>query len=126
MEYSMMKKINLKIIITIKDEKINYFLTNYYQKIIEHFGPNELWFWGSRIYGDARPDSDIDVLIVSDVFSDIRLIKRRSTFLKTIGKLRDKNLPVVDAFCLTPKEFLNKKSEDGFFKDLLEKGIRVI
>lgn len=114
---------NLK---SIQDKKIKYFLENYYHTIIDHFQPQEIWFWGSRIYGSARPDSDIDMLIVSDVFSNIRLIKRRSTFLKTIGKLRDKNLPVVDAFCLTPKEFLNKKNEGGFFKDLLEKGIRVL
>lgn len=110
----------------IKDEKISYFLSNYYQKIMDIFQPHEIWFWGSRIYGSARPDSDIDLLVVSDVFSNIRLIKRRSTFLKAIGKLKDKNLPVVDAFCLTTNEFLNKKSEDGFFKDLLEKGIRVL
>lgn len=58
--------------------------------------------------------------------SSIRLIKRRSTFLKTIGKLKDKNLPVVDAFCLTPNEFIDKKADDGFFKDLVEKGIRVL
>lgn len=110
----------------IKDEKINYFLTNYYQKIIEKFQPSEIWFWGSRIYGSAHADSDIDMLIVSDIFSNIRLIKRRSTFLKAIGKLYDKNLPVVDAFCLTSDEFNNRKNEDGFFKDLLDKGIRVL
>jgi len=121
-----MNKRNPKNFDSIKDEKISYFLKNYYQKIIEHFEPNELWFWGSRIYGNARSDSDIDMLIVSNVFADIRLIKRRSTFLKAIGKLYDKNLPVVDAFCLTPKEFMNKKKEDGFFKDLMEKGIRVL
>ncbi len=110
----------------IKDEKISYFLKNYYQKIIDNFQPQEIWFWGSRVYGTVREDSDIDMLIVSDAFSSIRLIKRRSTFLKAIGKLKDKNLPVVDAFCLTPNEFMNKKAEDGFFKDLLEKGIRVL
>lgn len=117
---------NLKNSKRIKDAKINYFLIHYYHKIIDHFQPQEIWFWGSRIYGAARPDSDIDLLIISDVFSNIRLIKRRSTFLKTIGKLKDKNLPVVDAFCLTPEEFMNKKSENGFFKDLIEKGIRVL
>ena len=121
-----MKKNDLKNLKKIKDEKISYFLNNYYQKIIEHFQPHELWFWGSRIYGTARSDSDIDMLIVSDVFSNIRLIKRRSTFLRAIGKLYDKNLPVVDAFCLTPNEFRNKKAEDGFFKDLVEKGTRVL
>lgn len=110
----------------INDEKISYFLKNYYQRIIDNFQPHEIWFWGSRIYGSARPDSDIDLLIVSDVFSNIRLIKRRSTFLKSIGKLKDKNLPVVDAFCLTQNEFDNKKAENGFFKDLVEKGIRVL
>jgi len=121
-----MNKKNPKNFKRIKDEKISYFLNNYYQKIIDDFQPYEIWFWGSRIYGSARADSDIDLLIVSDAFSSIRLIKRRSTFLKAIGKLKDKNLPVVDAFCLTPIEFLNRKSEDGFFKDLIEKGIRVL
>lgn len=121
-----MKKNNQKNFTKIKDEKINYFLLNYYQKIIDNFQPKEIWFWGSRIYGSAHADSDIDILIVSDVFSNIRLIKRRSTFLKAIGKLYDKNLPVVDAFCLTPQEFNKKKTEDGFFEDLLQKGIRVL
>jgi len=110
-----MKRNTLKNLILINDEKIIYFFKNYYQKIIDNFQPKEIWFWGSRIYGAARADSDIDLLIVSDVFSNIRLIERRSTFLKTIGKLKDKNLPVVDAFCLTPSEFMNKKAGNGFF-----------
>jgi len=120
-----MKKNDLKNLKKIKDEKIRYFLNNYYERIVDKFHPQEIWFWGSRIYGKARAESDIDVLIVSDLFSNIRLIKRRSTFLKTIGKLQDKNLPVVDAFCLTPNEFVKKKTENGFFSDLLAKGIRV-
>lgn len=76
---------NPKNFVSIKDEKISYFLKNYYQKIVDNFQPDEIWFWDSRIYGSARPDSDIDLLIVSEAFSNIRLITRRSTFLKAIG-----------------------------------------
>lgn len=119
-------RINLKNIDRIKDDKITYFLNNYFHKIYKYFQPQEIWFWGSRIYGSVHPHSDIDILLVSDIFSNIRVIKRRSHFLKTIGKLKDKNLPIIDAFCLTPDEFIEKKAEDGFLKDLFERGVRVL
>ncbi|MBI5879605.1 MAG: nucleotidyltransferase family protein [Chloroflexi bacterium] len=32
----------------------------------DHFGVNALWLFGSRVRGDARPDSDLDVLVEFD------------------------------------------------------------
>lgn len=110
----------------IKDKKVNYILKNYLNKIKVIFDPEEIWLWGSRIYGHPTLYSDIDMIIVSDKFKRIRFLKRRSTFLKKTGLLYDKKAEVVDALCYTPKEFEKKKNSLGIVNEALNKGIRII
>lgn len=110
----------------IKDKRVNYILKNYLNKIKEIFDPNEIWLWGSRIYGHPDLYSDVDMIIVSDKFKRIRFVKRRSTFLRRTGLLYDKKAEVVDAVCYTPKEFERKKNSLGIISEALKKGIRIV
>jgi hypothetical protein len=35
------------------------------QRLVEEFDPAAIWLFGSRARGDARPDSDFDLLVVA-------------------------------------------------------------
>lgn len=108
----MIKKVN--------DKKVNYLIDHYLDKIKETYKPEEIWLWGSRIYGNPHEYSDI--VIVSNEFVRVRFIKRRSTFLRTIGLLKDRNAEVVDALCYTPEEFEQKKKEKDVISEAIKKG----
>jgi predicted nucleotidyltransferase len=109
----------------IKDKKVNYIINNYLDKIKDLFNPQEIWVWGSRIYGTPTPYSDVDMIVVSPKFGQIRFLKRRSTFLKETGLLYDKEAEVVDALCYSPEEFERRKKAIGIVSEALAKGIRV-
>ncbi|MFH1096977.1 MAG: nucleotidyltransferase domain-containing protein [Candidatus Desantisbacteria bacterium] len=110
----------------ISDKKVNYLIDHYLDKINEVYKPEEIWLWGSRVYGTPHEYSDIDMVVVSNGFAHVRFIKRRSTFIKAIGLLKDKNAEVVDALCYTPQEFERKKQEIGVIREAVEKGIRLV
>lgn len=38
----------------------------YLSHIVEHFHPRKIILFGSQIYGQPRPDSDVDVLVIRD------------------------------------------------------------
>ncbi|MFQ6062256.1 MAG: hypothetical protein ACE5J9_03665, partial [Methanosarcinales archaeon] len=81
----------------IKDSKIKYIISNYLPKIKSL--PNQY--------------SDIDMIIVSDKFAEIRFIKRRSTFLKQTGY-----------FMLFYQRIREKKKKSlGIVSEALSKGI---
>jgi predicted nucleotidyltransferase len=109
----------------IKDKKVKYIINNYLDKIKDLFSPQEIWVWGSRIYGTPTPYSDVDMIIVSPKFGKIRFLKRRSTFLRETGLLYDKKAEVVDALCYSPEEFERRKNTIGIVSEALVKGIRI-
>jgi predicted nucleotidyltransferase len=109
----------------IKDKKIKYIINNYLDKIKDLFNPQEIWLWGSRIYGSPTPYSDVDMIIVSPKFGKIRFLKRRSTFLRETGLLYDKKAEVVDALCYSPEEFERRRNTIGIVSEALAKGIRI-
>lgn len=110
----------------IKDNLILYFLEYYLEKIKSIFEPSKLWLWGSRVYGIPTEHSDIDLLIVSEKFAEVRKLQRRHFFLKSIDKFSDKRLCRIDAFCYTSQEFETYVKNALMFQDLFEKGIQII
>ncbi len=110
----------------VSDKEVNYLIDHYLDKIKEVYTPKEIWLWGSRAYGIPHKYSDIDMVIVSNAFANVRFIKRRSTFLRSIGLLKDRNAEVVDAICYTQEEFERKKQEIGVVREAVEKGIRLV
>lgn len=110
----------------VSDKEVNYLIEHYLDKIKETYKPEEIWLWGSRVYGSPHKYSDIDMVIVSNEFAPIRFIKRRSTFLRAIGLLKDRKAEVVDALCYTPEEFERKKKEIGIVREAIKKGVRLV
>ena len=108
------------------DKKVNYFLNKYLSKITSLYAPDEMWLWGSRAYGSPGEYSDIDLIVVSNKFSDIKFTKRMYKFIESIGLLTDRSTEVVDVLCYTPDEFARKKDQISIVSEALKTGIRII
>ena len=81
----------------------------------------KLLLFGSVLHGDFRPDSDIDLLIISE--SKERFFERQATVRRLLRDLK-KKIPV-SPIVLTPQELEDrKKCGDQFINEILETGIR--
>jgi len=108
------------------DKKVSYFLNKYLAKIKSIYAPEEMWLWGSRAYGSPGEFSDIDLIVVSDKFSDVKFTKRMYRFIESIDLLSDRNTEVVDVLCYTPEEFARKREQISIVNEAIKKGIRII
>ncbi len=108
------------------DKKVSYFLNKYLARIKSIYSPEEMWLWGSRAYGRPGEFSDIDLIVVSNKFSDIKFTKRMYKFIESIGLLSDRNSEVVDVLCYTPDEFARKREQISIVNEAIKKGIRII
>lgn len=104
-----------------KDPLVNDFLLNHESAIISLYNPTGIWFFGSRINGTPREESDIDMIIVSDKFKGTKFIHRMGNFLKNIDYPRH-----IDAICYTPEEFEKKKNEIGIINEAIKTGEKVL
>jgi len=105
----------------IQDEVARSFLRDKLDLIKREYAPERLVLFGSRAEGRAREESDIDLIIVSERFRDVRFVNRMGHFLNTVWP----SVPV-DALCYTPEEFefmLNKQAP--FVRNAVAKGIRI-
>jgi predicted nucleotidyltransferase len=104
------------------DDLTREFLMEKLGVINREFAPAQVIVFGSRARGTAGPDSDIDVIVVSERFRDIRYPNRMGRFLNTVRPKQP-----VDAICYTPEEFDRLVAKGWpFVKRALEDGIRVI
>lgn len=108
------------------DKKVSYFLNKYLARIKSIYAPEEMWLWGSRAYGNPGEFSDIDLIVVSNKFSDMKFIKRMYKFIESIDLLSDRNAEVVDVLCYTPAEFARKREQISIVNEAVKKGIRII
>jgi len=104
-----------------KDKYITSFIEKHLETIKKEYQPQGLWFFGSRITGSAKENSDLDLILVSEQFKDQKFIYRMGSFLKKF------DFPIhIDALCYTPAEFAKKRQEIGMVKEGLEKGEKII
>ena len=83
--------------------------------IVKVIKPSRLLFFGSRATGNADENSDIDVIIISDMFKDIPFIKRMEKIIKLTRFPKH-----VDYLCYTPEEFKNIKETSLIIDNALE------
>ena len=76
------------------------FLKEKLDLIKQEYAPTRVIAFGSRARGTAQPDSDVDIIVVSDRFRDVRYPNRMGEFL-----IRIRPGVHVDAICYTPEEF---------------------
>lgn len=89
-------------------------------KIIENFKPERVLLFGSRIKRIAGEDSDIDVIVVSDTFTNIPFIKRMPLILQMVKFPKH-----IDFICYSSEEFERIKNESSILLDALEHGEEV-
>jgi predicted nucleotidyltransferase len=77
------------------------------KRIVKRFAPEKIILFGSQARGDARPDSDVDLLVVMPV--DGSVVDKR---LEIRAALHDIPIPV-DVVVTTPEEFAWRKDFVG-------------
>ncbi|OGS49661.1 MAG: hypothetical protein A3K65_06840 [Euryarchaeota archaeon RBG_16_68_12] len=83
--------------------------------------PQVVLLFGSRARGDHRPDSDYDLLVVSNRFRRVPWVQRAA--LVTV--LWD--LPLdVEPICLTPAEYRRRRNEISIIGEAVREGVAVI
>ena len=84
------------------------------------FEPQEIILFGSHARGEATEDSDIDVVIVSDKFREVKRPNRHRPFFKILWHDRS-----VDLICLTPEEFERMRQWPGVVGTADREGIHL-
>lgn len=93
-------------------------LREFVRKSSERIDISKMIFFGSMAVGASHKDSDIDLIIVSPSFKDIRFWKR------AVGLYEywDLDYPV-DFLCFTPEEFNEKSKGVTIISEALKEGI---
>jgi len=103
------------------DEVVRRFLNEKLDLIKREYSPTHLIIFGSRAEGRADEESDIDIILVSERFKDIRFPNRMGHFLNTIWPHVH-----VDAICYTPEEFeIMMHHQSSFVRNAVAHGIHV-
>ena len=104
------------------DDIATRFLRENLELINRKYAPTHLIVFGSRAKGTAHPDSDVDIVVVSERFREIRHPNRMGQFLNTVRPAQ-----IVEAICYTPEEFqemLDKRWP--FVEHIVAEGVRVV
>ncbi|MCK4761822.1 MAG: nucleotidyltransferase domain-containing protein [Candidatus Aminicenantes bacterium] len=104
----------------IEDSWVKRFKKEILPHLISDFEPERVIVFGSRITGQAREESDIDIVIISDFFENIPFLKRMPLVLR-----KRRFTKHVDYICYTPAEFQRLKTRSTLLMEALENGKRV-
>ena len=105
----------------VQDEVAARFLRQVWDDIERCFAPQHVILFGSRATGRARPDSDIDLILVSTSFEGQRMVEGMGTFRREIDPL--KYGLAVDVLCYTPEEFEVMSTGIGMVAEAVKEGI---
>lgn len=99
------------------DPQIEDRLEDVKERIVEVFDPHRIILFGSHVYGQPTPDSDVDLLIVME--SDERPAVRAARVSRL---LRPRPFPM-DILVRTPEEIQQRlEIGDYFVREILERG----
>lgn len=90
------------------------------KKLEKKLGRVTILLFGSNATGRSTPDSDVDLIVVSQKFSGKKLYERPKGFW--LDWEVDKP---VDFICLTPEEFEEKRSQASIVREALKHGVWV-
>ena len=104
----------------ISDPLVRKFAARYLRRLRRRYRPELVLVFGSRAKGEALKESDLDLLVVSEVFRGVPFLKRSSLLLDDL----DFPFPV-DLLCYTPEEFSRKRREHGIVESAMSQGLRL-
>ena len=93
-------------------------LKEYKKNMSKKLKIDKMIFFGSRAKGKAGKYSDVDLIVVSQKFKNVRFVKRSFEFYKGW----DLDYPV-DILCYTPKEFNSMNKKETIVKYATKEGI---
>ncbi|MBV8119528.1 MAG: nucleotidyltransferase domain-containing protein [Alphaproteobacteria bacterium] len=89
--------------------------------VVAHFHPQRVILFGSRVRGDARPDSDIDLLVVVDDDTPAHAFSAKSIY-----QARSSYHGAVDILPCRASELASRARAKGSFADIvLREGVTV-
>ncbi len=97
-----------------KDKVINQFIKEVIPILKKEIKPEEILFFGSRVTGEAKEESDLDVILISEYFKNIPFIKRMPLVLKKIKFNKH-----VDILCYSQDEFERIKKTSSIIENAL-------
>ena len=100
------------------DQKIPVEISGIVDRIVESFAPEKVILFGSYAYGNATPDSDLDLLVIME--TDLPAAERNR---KVSRLLRPRRMPM-DIVVKNPLEIQRSlRRVDPFIHEVLQKGI---
>jgi predicted nucleotidyltransferase len=84
-------------------------------RIVEVLHPAQIWLFGSRARGEARPDSDWDLMAILPDDALEQDLDMRSVW----GRLRDLCLQRVELFTITQSEFAQWRNALGTLAEIV-------
>ena len=93
---------------------VKHFIDNAVPILKKEIHPVKILIFGSRVTGHPSPQSDLDIIIVSEAFAGIPLPLRMGKVLKIIRFERH-----VDIICYTPEEFERMKNNSIILSEIL-------
>lgn len=103
-----------------KDKWLDKFIKEAVPKIIKEIKPSRIIIFGSRAKDNAKENSDIDVIIISDYFKNIPFIRRMPILLRLIRFEKH-----IDFLCYTEDEFENIKEKSIIVSNALKNSIEL-
>lgn len=86
--------------------------------IREYLQPQQVLIFGSRARGEARHDSDLDVIVVAEAFEGVPFLQRLPMMLRLVRFVRH-----VDYLCYTPSEFEQVQHTSAIVYQAVQEGI---
>jgi len=87
------------------------------ERIRDGYGPERIILFGSRVWGAATSESDLDVLVVKE--SSLREVER----IREVSRLVQPRPLPLDILVKTPEEIRERLAMgDGFIRRIIERG----
>ncbi len=100
-----------------RDLWVQRFVREVWPRLQAQIEPERVILFGSRVWGTPRPDSDLDVVVVSERFRDLPFGERMAWLLWLADF--DKH---IDFFCYTPDEFDRVQRLSSIIEDAVQRG----
>ncbi len=85
--------------------------------VLRECHPEKVILFGSRANGNATEDSDLDVIVVAEMFERIPFLKRMAFMLKKVRFQKH-----IDFICYAPQEFERIQRSSAVLQDALAHG----